>query len=113
MDQTFFIFWELVAIWLFYYGMKYNDVRYIFLLLASGVFYMLSLAAYDITKDYPEIIFNNVTTYTLHYVNQEAAYLNLAFAGISFLFFIAKLLFFMESILSFMNQKPKQPRIKR
>lgn len=107
MDQTLFIFWEIVGLAAFYFGWKTKDIGYVFLVFAATIFQMLTAAAWDITKDYPQVLNNTVsTTYTIHYVDQSAAYINVFLMYIAVLFFILRLLGDLYSTMSQANWDP-------
>jgi len=99
MDITIFIFLSIIAFFLMFYGWTYDGINFVFLILSSVIFIMLSNSAFDITWSSPEIYNSTISTYTIHYASPECAQLYNIFSVSAFLLTIGKVAVFAQSNL--------------
>jgi len=106
MDFILFLFLETIGLFLLIYGMgfHYYDIRVGLTFISTMVFHMLSVAAWDITRDFSEVVSINATDVmsvnTIHYVIPEMSQFNVMLMWISVLWIFFKVLYNAEEILS-------------
>ena len=65
MDITFFILLSLISFFCTFYGWQTNGINFVFLLLASGIFAILSFSSFDITWTYAMNLNGTATSYVV------------------------------------------------
>lgn len=87
MEQTFFLFLQITAILIFFYGIERDGWHGLLIFLSSALFLALSLSSFDIEKTY--VLFNTssgeIAQYTTTQYDSTFGYLN----GVMALFSIA------------------------
>jgi hypothetical protein len=114
MDFTLFLFLQLLALFFLLYGMSfgYRDVRAGLIFVSTLLFYMLSIASWNVTKDFVVAVSNNssmeAATHTVSYVWPEVSQLNTIFMWVSVLWIFGMILGNAEEISAVVNFKLSQ-----
>jgi hypothetical protein len=100
MDQTFFIFLELAAFLIFFYGIERDGWHGLLIFLSAALFLALSIASFDIEKTI--VLFNqtsgNIEQYTTTHYDTAYAYLNSIMGLLSIALGLIKTLAYNESL---------------
>ncbi|AKB79116.1 hypothetical protein MSHOH_2633 [Methanosarcina horonobensis HB-1 = JCM 15518] len=100
MEQTFFLFLEITAFLIFFYGIERDSWHGLLIFLSSAIFLALSLASFDIEKIY--VLFNEtsgaIESYSTTQYDSVFGYLNSIMGLFSIALGLIKIIVYRESM---------------
>lgn len=111
MDITLFIFLSLISLFCMFYGWQTDGINFVFLILASGIFAVLSFSSFDISWTYAMNMNGTVTNYVVTQQSIDFVRLYGLFSALSFVMALGKVAILAEEQLDY-NFGPVLTKIK-